>query len=135
MVQDRGPQERVKNHTEEQLVEDTDRVVFPFWSISWWWPYAPQSGEIVGILKQLKDETTIDLNALEKEELDRKTIRDVIELLHDDDNLELFKKNLPSRTPMQLQSDEREVASRVRAVARNSPGSPRFNLISRAFNS
>ena len=33
----------------------------------------PQSGEIVGILKQLMDETSVDLQTLEKEELDRKT--------------------------------------------------------------
>ena len=30
-------------------------------------------GRLFGILKQLKDEMTADLNALEKEELDRKT--------------------------------------------------------------
>ena len=35
--------------------------------------YAPQNGEIVGILKRLKDETSADLTALEKKGLDRKT--------------------------------------------------------------
>ena len=35
--------------------------------------YAPQSGEIGGILKQLKDEMSANLSALEEEELDRKT--------------------------------------------------------------
>lgn len=35
--------------------------------------YGPQSGEIVGILKQLMDETSVDLQTLEKEELDQKT--------------------------------------------------------------
>ena len=35
--------------------------------------YGPQSGEIVGILKQLMDETSVDLQTLEKEELDLKT--------------------------------------------------------------
>ena len=35
--------------------------------------YGPQSGEIVGILKQLMDETSVDLQTLEREELDRKT--------------------------------------------------------------
>ena len=35
--------------------------------------YGPQSGEIVGILKQLLDETSVDLQTLEKEELDQKT--------------------------------------------------------------
>ena len=35
--------------------------------------YGPQSGEIVGILKQLMDETSVDFQTLEKEELDRKT--------------------------------------------------------------
>ena len=35
--------------------------------------FAPQSGEIVGMLKQLKDETTAELNALEKED-DHKTV-------------------------------------------------------------
>ena len=34
--------------------------------------YGPQSGEIVGILKQLIDEMSADLHALEKEELDQK---------------------------------------------------------------
>ena len=34
--------------------------------------YAPQSGEIVGILKQLKDEMCADSSALEEEELGRK---------------------------------------------------------------
>ena len=34
--------------------------------------YAPQSGEIVGILKQLKDEMSADSSALEDEELGRK---------------------------------------------------------------
>jgi len=34
--------------------------------------YAPQSGEIVGILKQLKDEMSADLSAAEKEEEQRK---------------------------------------------------------------
>ena len=33
----------------------------------------PQSGEIVGILKQLMDETSVDLQTLEKEELDQKS--------------------------------------------------------------
>ena len=32
-----------------------------------------QNGEIVGVLKQLKDETSADLTALEKKGLDRKT--------------------------------------------------------------
>ena len=32
-----------------------------------------QNGETVGILKQLKDETSVDLTALEKKGLDRKT--------------------------------------------------------------
>ena len=32
-----------------------------------------QSGEIVGVLKRLKDETSADLPALEKKGLDRKT--------------------------------------------------------------
>ena len=35
--------------------------------------YGPQSGEIVGILKQLIDEASVDLQTLEKEELDQKT--------------------------------------------------------------
>ena len=35
--------------------------------------YGPQRGEIVGILKQLMDETTVDMQTLEKEELDQKT--------------------------------------------------------------
>ena len=35
--------------------------------------YGPQSGEIVGILKQLMDETSVDLQTLEEEELDQKT--------------------------------------------------------------
>ena len=35
--------------------------------------YAPQNGEIVGSLKQLKGETSADLSALEKKGLDRKT--------------------------------------------------------------
>ena len=35
--------------------------------------YGPQSGEIVGILKQLMDETSVDLQTLAKEELDQKT--------------------------------------------------------------
>ena len=35
--------------------------------------YGPQSGEIAGILKQLMDETSVDLQTLEKEELDQKT--------------------------------------------------------------
>ena len=35
--------------------------------------YGPQSTEIVGILKQLIDETSVDLQTLEKEELDQKT--------------------------------------------------------------
>ena len=35
--------------------------------------YGPQSGEIVDILKQLMDETSVDLQILEKEELDQKT--------------------------------------------------------------
>ena len=35
--------------------------------------YGPQSGEIVGILKLLMDETSVDLQTLEKEELDQKT--------------------------------------------------------------
>ena len=35
--------------------------------------HAPQTGEIVGILKRLKDEMSTDLLALEKEGLDRKT--------------------------------------------------------------
>ena len=34
--------------------------------------YAPQSGEIIGILKQLKDEMSEDLAAAQKEEEDRK---------------------------------------------------------------
>ena len=34
---------------------------------------APQNGEIVGSLKQLKGETSADLSALEKKGLDRKT--------------------------------------------------------------
>ena len=35
--------------------------------------YGPQRGEIVGILKQLMDETSVNLQTLEKEELDQKT--------------------------------------------------------------
>ena len=35
--------------------------------------YGPQSGEIVDILKQLMDETSVDLQTLKKEELDQKT--------------------------------------------------------------
>jgi len=35
--------------------------------------YAPQNGEAVGSLKWLNDETSTDLTAPEKEELDRKT--------------------------------------------------------------
>ena len=35
--------------------------------------YGPQSGEIVGTLKQLMDETSVDLQTLEEEELDQKT--------------------------------------------------------------
>ena len=35
--------------------------------------YGPQSGEIFGILKQLMDETSVDLQTLEKEELEQKT--------------------------------------------------------------
>ena len=35
--------------------------------------YGPQSGEIVGILKQLMDETSVDLQTLKKKELDQKT--------------------------------------------------------------
>ena len=35
--------------------------------------YAPQSGEIIGILKQLMDEMSEDLAAASKEEEDRKT--------------------------------------------------------------
>ena len=35
--------------------------------------YGPQSGEIVGILKQLMDEPSVYLQTLEKEELDQKT--------------------------------------------------------------
>ena len=35
--------------------------------------YGPHSGDIVGILKQLMDETSVDLQTLEKEELDQKT--------------------------------------------------------------
>ena len=35
--------------------------------------YGPQSGEIVGILKQLMNEASVDLQTLEKEELNQKT--------------------------------------------------------------
>ena len=35
--------------------------------------YGPQSSEIVGILKQLMDETSVDMQTLEKEELHQKT--------------------------------------------------------------
>merc|ERR1719174_3030133 len=65
--------------------------------------YAPASGEILGILKQMKDEMEKDhkeLNADEASSLqsyeELLALQDVIKMLSDDDALELFKKTLPS---------------------------------------
>ena len=54
-------------------VSDDDRSTsFSFLALSASQGYAPQSGEIMGILKQLMDEMTEDLAAAQKEEGDRK---------------------------------------------------------------
>ena len=54
-------------------VSDDDRsTLFSFLALSASQGYAPQSGEIIGILKQLMDEMTEDLAAAQKEEEDRK---------------------------------------------------------------
>ena len=54
-------------------VSDDDRsMLFSFLALSASQGYAPQSGEIIGILKQLMDEMTEDLAAAQKEEEDRK---------------------------------------------------------------
>ena len=44
---------------------------------------------------------------------------DINKLPNDSDSLELFKETLPSLIMMEVQSDEREVARRARAVVRN----------------
>ena len=54
-------------------VSDDDRsTLFSFLALGASQGYAPQSGEIIGILKQLMDEMTEDLAAALKEEEDRK---------------------------------------------------------------
>ena len=54
-------------------VSDDDRsTLFSFLTRGASHRYAPQSGEIIGILKQLKDEMSEDLAAAQKEEEDRK---------------------------------------------------------------
>ena len=52
-------------------VSDSDRSTLSFLSISDRYGYAPKSGEIIGILKQLKDEMSEDLAAAQ-----RPTMRD-----------------------------------------------------------
>ena len=52
-------------------------------------------------------------------------ICDINKVPNDSDSLELFKETLPSPIMMQVQSDKREGARRVRAVFRNSSGSSR----------
>ena len=54
-------------------VSDDDRsALFSFLARGASQGYAPRSGEIIGILKQLMDEMTEDLAAAQKEEEDRK---------------------------------------------------------------
>jgi len=56
-----------------EKVSDSDRsTLLSFLSSGDRQGYAPQSGEIIGILKQLKDEMSADLAAAQKEEEDRK---------------------------------------------------------------
>ena len=57
-------------------VSDDDRsTLFSFLTRGASQGYAPQSGEIIGILKQLMDEMSEDLTAAQKEEEDRKANR------------------------------------------------------------
>ena len=54
-------------------VSDDDRsTLFSFLALGASQGYTPQSGEIIGILKQLMDEMTEDLAAAQKEQEDRK---------------------------------------------------------------
>ena len=80
-VADHGPQERVQNCTQGDVeaalrkvvmnpeeVLDTDRksvLSFLSGAISDGGHFSPPSGEIVGIMKQLKDEMTADLDAID----------------------------------------------------------------------
>ena len=59
--------------TSPEKVSDSDRsTLLSFLSIGYRQGYAPKSGDIIGILKQLKDEMSEDLAGAQKVEEDRK---------------------------------------------------------------
>ena len=62
-----SPEESGDEFREGVGYDRTSVLSFPSGTSSYGDRYAPQSVEIVGILKQFKDETTADLNAPEKE--------------------------------------------------------------------
>merc|ERR1719265_2414761 len=106
--------------------------------------YAPASAEIVGILKQMKNEledTIEDLGEDTKFLADLKknceikakewegicksrqdelvALSETIKILNDDDALELFKKAIPSASFIQIQETSTSMRQRARAILKN----------------